>query len=208
MRRLRGRSDRSGRRAELSLLGARAYVLGASDPEMTLIKDVLTRAQAPWTQALCADGKAVSPTSAYGFPYALGAGSRLDAVVFVECFPDEESKERILKDGIKIRTIDHHRPGDPGYGQPPLEYLWASSIGQVVRSLTHDQRIMLGAYRRSKESIGDAEGRLRRTGAPVTVCTPCDDHVDALPFELSQEIRFTAAADHCLGAAYAGDCRC
>jgi hypothetical protein len=171
------------------------YVLGASDPEMALIEDVLTRAESLWTRAVLASGKAVSPASAYGFPY--GGEPLTDAIVFVECAPDEESKARLQEAGVTIRTIDHHRPGDPGYGKPPAEYLWASSIGQVVRSLTHHQRILLGARPQSLQSVEDAD---------IAVHIPCDDHVDSFPFALSREIRYAAAADHCLAAAYAGYC--
>jgi hypothetical protein len=31
-----------------------------------------------------------------------------------------------------VVSVDHHNPGDPGYGRPPAEYLQASSIGQVL----------------------------------------------------------------------------
>lgn len=34
-----------------------------------------------------------------------------------------------------VVTIDHHNPGDPGYGKPPSEYWEASSLGQVASEL-------------------------------------------------------------------------
>src|SRR5690606_16260759 len=37
--------------------------------------------------------------------------------------------------GREFRVIDHHRPGDPGYGKPPAEFFSASSIGQVLKHL-------------------------------------------------------------------------
>src|SRR5690606_38968626 len=43
----------------------------------------------------------------------------------VECAPT--ARDRV--------QIDHHRPGDPGYGRPPAEFLPASSLGQVIAEL-------------------------------------------------------------------------
>jgi hypothetical protein len=34
-----------------------------------------------------------------------------------------------------ITVVDHHRPGDPGYGKPPEEFWGGSSIGQVLELL-------------------------------------------------------------------------
>src|SRR5690606_9299299 len=66
--------------------------------------------------------------------------------------------------------IDHHRPGDPGYGCPPSVFFPASSIGQVIAELD-----LLGVADR----ISD------------------EDIMEAL---------LAAAADHCLAAAYRGEC--
>lgn len=60
-------------------------------------------------------------------------------------------------------AVDHHRPGDPGYGEPPAHYWSASSIGQVWQRLYGAQP------------------------PPET-------------------LRLIAAADHCLAAAYRGQC--
>src|SRR5690606_40611474 len=37
--------------------------------------------------------------------------------------------------GISVIRIDHHCPGDPGYGLPPSKFFAASSIGQVIAEL-------------------------------------------------------------------------
>lgn len=63
-----------------------------------------------------------------GTPYTIPDGA---TVLRVECdgpaFADIPA-ERII-------VCDHHRPGDPGYGRPPEEFLAASSVGQVVAEL-------------------------------------------------------------------------
>src|SRR5690606_25622302 len=41
----------------------------------------------------------------------------------------------------RVVVIDHHRPGDPGYGRPPEEFLAASSIGQVITELARLGRL-------------------------------------------------------------------
>ena len=64
---------------------------------------------------------------------------------------------------------DHHRPGDPGYGRPPAEFMGASSLGQVIVQLAV-QGVLSAAW----------------------VIPP--------------RVLLTAAADHCLAAAYAGMC--
>src|SRR5690606_8892557 len=33
------------------------------------------------------------------------------------------------------QVIDHHRPGDPGFGKSPAEFMSASSIGQTIAEL-------------------------------------------------------------------------
>lgn len=69
------------------------------------------------------------------------------------------------------QNIDHHRPGDPGYGGEPDEFFESSSIGQVIRELGK-----LGLV-----------PEWERSGVP-------------------KEYLLVAAADHCLGAAYRGEC--
>jgi hypothetical protein len=52
--------------------------------------------------------------------------------VWVECLPhSEEAWERLLgSDGVVL--VDHHNPGDTGFGAPPERALEASSLGQVI----------------------------------------------------------------------------
>src|SRR5690606_5323560 len=75
-------------------------------------------------------------------------------VYTVECDPplacgepeDEPDTGQVIIDGSRytavrccsafsVIRIDHHCPGDPGYGRPPSEFLTASSLGQVISEL-------------------------------------------------------------------------
>jgi hypothetical protein len=74
----------------------------------------------------------VTMTSAvvYGTPGGWQDVCQSRHVVLVEC--DLANPDRW---GASVTVVDHHRPGDPGYGRPPAEYLPASSLGQVLALL-------------------------------------------------------------------------
>jgi len=97
-------------------------------------------------------------------------------VVLVEC------------DGPWLRSLpvvarcDHHSPGDQGFGRPPEEFLTASSVGQVMLWLA-------GLPTDGTVGIEHSGGAWFIGGQVV----PAD-------------VVLGAAADHCLGAAYAGRC--
>jgi len=132
------------------------FILGAADPEMNAIENLLALYDIRFEYAQ-ADGKRVHPGNAYQADQViLEVG---ETAVLVECQP----KAVTFEDGFpaEVIRIDHHRPGDPGYGRKPAEYWEASSIGQVFRFL------------------------------------------ELAP---SREAKVIAAADHCLTAAYAGQC--
>lgn len=125
------------------------FILGASDPEMEEIEKRVRGAGLPVLHAFFGHQR-VQPCNAYR---ATGPSCETDRlVVCVEC--------EVAGLDAAVR-IDHHRPGDPGYGQPPEKYWEASSIGQVCQ----------------------------RLGIAPT-----------------KELRIIAAADHCLAAAYRGEC--
>ena len=133
------------------------WVLGAPDPEMQTIEALLTAHGQAIAYACTREGSRVMPGSAYRATHAVdpqGQPVPLDehSVAFVECdVPGVSAAVR----------VDHHRPGDPGYGQPPAQYWEASSVGQVAAAL----------------------------GVAPT-----------------PTLRMVAAADHCLPAAYCGEC--
>lgn len=104
------------------------FVLGADDPEMVAIEGLLRRCGVPAVRA-CVGRKRVYPANAYQAalpPPAADVLARGGRVFLVECV-------QVAPPGA-IR-IDHHRPGDPGYGRPPAEFWQASSLGQTVAAL-------------------------------------------------------------------------
>ncbi len=114
------------------------FILGASDPEMARIEELLRANNKPFSYATV-DGKRVFPSTAYK---GNGVDRKIDSVevVTIEC----------AVDGLKATIqIDHHRPGDPGFGLKPEQYLEASSIGQLLALLdleaTKKDRIIAAA---------------------------------------------------------------
>jgi len=100
------------------------YVLGASDPEMARIEEILKGNNKPFSYATV-DGRRVFPSTAYtanGVDREFTTGS----IVTIECS---------INDVTPAIHIDHHRPGDPGFGLKPEQYLQASSIGQLLTLL-------------------------------------------------------------------------
>lgn len=127
------------------------FVLGAPDPEMEEIARVLDGLGLPYVFAMHR-GRRVTPEVAYaadGLSEIVAVGAKL---CFVECGVKGLAYQDLL---------DHHRPGDPGFGKAPECYMEGSSLGQLL----------------SKLGLAPTE-----------------------------EQRIIAAADHCLTAAYRGEC--
>jgi hypothetical protein len=105
-----------------------------------------------------------------------------------------------------VVRIDHHAPGDPGYGRPPAEFLPASSIGQVISELARLGK--LHQWQRLPWMIPAEAGAY----IPARTAPGADDPdwwVYADPNRIArvpQGLVLAAAADHCLGAAYRGEC--
>ena len=158
------------------------FVLGAADPEMNAIESALTALGVPFCFALAQDAQGnwgrVHPGNAYkatqtGFIMDDGSvrleGIRKESGAYVEC---EVA-------GVELANrIDHHRPGDRGYGRGPAEYWEASSIGQVYA--------FLQAWGKVHLVLGWDQGTLDRAFGP--------------------ERLLIAASDHCPSHAYAGKC--
>jgi hypothetical protein len=145
----------------------RLWILGAPDPEMSAIAQLLDVAEEATVYAsVDGTGRRVSAGEAYGDHLTVIPGNgrwhgsddgdpSSVTVITVECAlpPGMEEARHVI--------IDHHRPGDPGFGRAPSEFWRASAIGQVCK--------FLGIF-----------------PTPAMI--------------------LTAAADHCLGAAYRGEC--
>lgn len=163
----------------------RLWILGAADPEMAAIKKLLIECGEFVAYAVGPGGQRVHPGDAYraiGYEICgmLGDACSSGTVYLVEC----EITRRGFGDGAKLVTIDHHHPGDPGYGKPPAEFMAASSIGQVIAELV-------------------------RLNILVPHCDPAGWHVsgEARSTGISWvDAAMIAAADHCLAAACRGEC--
>lgn len=217
----------------------RVWVLPkASDPEMVAIEALLRECGETVVYAADARGERVTAGTAYrGESLVTDVGnhpctSGVTDVYLVECellTPDVsfEPGEDICHPelaGRTVRRIDHHRPGDPGYGRPPSEFLEASSIGQVIAELAR-----LGRLPEAWPRLGTSEGCTWQRGELVTRgghpdqpgfplgwwVTTCEEGEtgDASygldggeTAEVPRDLVLCAAADHCLGAAYRGEC--
>lgn len=174
----------------------RAWLLGAEDPEMAAIEHLLREAGETVARAM-AGGAPVTPASAYR---ATDADASVDCdgtLYLVECGLTPQFTAAIRS----TVTIDHHRPGDTGCGKGPEEFLPASSLGQVLRRLAGFGLTLVESATRGSGFPSTAEpGQVRLTDGSW--------HLSAGGgwWPIADEIVLTAAADHCLAAAYAGKC--
>jgi hypothetical protein len=106
------------------------YVLGADDPEMRAIENILNENNLPFGYAMienkrCHSGNAYLANNISGIvlPHALNKEFNL---VYIEC------QLQTIKPSF---VIDHHREGDPGYDSTYLDYWNGSSIGQLCSFL-------------------------------------------------------------------------
>src|SRR5690606_21065182 len=118
------------RERTMGSLEGRLCILGAPVPEMERIEGLLRECGETMVYATTGDGERVTPATAYRCPVPEAPEGA--TVYAVECID-------VLPDGW-VR-IDHHRPGDPGFGRPPSEFLAASSIGQVIAELARLGRL-------------------------------------------------------------------
>lgn len=98
------------------------FLLGAPDAEMSLIEKILLHFGIAFGYATL-KGTRVSSSQAYdadGSSIEVPEGAE---VVTVEC---------AVKGITPVVKVDHHNPGDRGYGMPPDQFASAASIGQVV----------------------------------------------------------------------------
>ena len=234
----------------------RLWIIGAGDPEMERIEALLTGAGETVVRAE-KSGCRVHPGNAYQADGpAIPAG--VDAIFFVECRLEEDVWAKLLppptepdEEGaiiVSLRppcfVVDHHRPGDSGFGRPPAEFMAASSIGQVIAELARlgyvsaacpggastafpgwpeihcgvsypDQRNDDGSYGRwdGPDDLPEAPNcgdfyRLDQEEYLVGLGSYGyeDGSSDALYRILPRDLVLCAAADHCLGAAYRGEC--
>lgn len=165
----------------------RIWILGAPDPEMELIESLLRECGEEIIHATDESGRRVHPGNAYRCPVPeVPDGSTVYAVECIDVLPDGWVR------------IDHHRPGDPGYGRPSHKFLRASSIGCLTVYLAIFDMLPESWIRPNSPEVDPGvidyvEGAWRIGGKSAVYTAP-------------QEVVFAAAADHCLAAAYRGEC--
>lgn len=161
----------------------RVWILGAPDPEMEMIEDLLRNHGEEIIYALDDRGERVHPGNAYSCPVPeVPEGSTVYAVECLDVIPSGWVR------------IDHHRPGDHGYGRPAEDFMAASSVGQVISVLRNHGP----AFFEAGEWITCDGGDHRDVGG-FLLGMP---YADTIP----KEVVLAAAADHCLALAYVGDC--
>lgn len=104
------------------------FVIGADDPEMTEIQNLLMLHRKRYELATC-DGRRVHPGNAYQAD-PIGARKGM-TVVFIEC--DVADKNTLA--GTTAIYVDHHKFGDRGFSMPPGRFWEGSSIGQLYTLL-------------------------------------------------------------------------
>jgi len=113
------------------------FILGGFDTEMKEIETIL-KSKGYTIEYAKKNGNRVQRREAY-----LADSPKPKAgQVWIECSHLDYTKKEMKSLGIEV--VDHHNPGDPGYGRSPLEYFESSSIGQM------HQLIGLKATERSK----------------------------------------------------------
>jgi hypothetical protein len=209
----------------------RVWILGAPDPEMEAIEQILREVgeRVAYMQTY-SPGKGgwvrVDSGNAYGpNVIALGVESLCPRTVYlVECGISQSTLE------CAYVTIDHHRPGDPGYGRLSSEFLPASSLGQVIAELARLGRLprpigtpqdgvsssiyddaITGfyAYRIwEREGLHPGKGGewLLKGSEWKIAENALDSPSRVRAVRIPQKILMTAASDHCLAAAYQGHC--
>lgn len=218
---------------------ARLWILGAADPEMSAIESLLTECGEHIAHAQIGGvgGRRVTAGEAYRADchrYATDcdeAGDTTETWYLVECTVPTPA-------GCPVVRIDHHRPGDPGYGVPPAEFLRGSSLGQIVAELARLGLLPASwtRWRVPTKQVGYSVGEiahysvfgrflppvhgyyvtLDRASGLVAWGASDDERREAGSRRVNDDqliralipatLVLTAAADHCLGAAYAGQC--
>jgi len=186
-------------------------ILGAPDPEMAAIEGLLREVGVP---VLYGAGRPkpgqppvrVTPREAgdvwsvLGDPNVLQKGT---TALLVECEIADGRLENLPPPWRVVRA-DHHSPGDPGYGRPPGDYLAASSLGQVVGFLAARGR--LPASWEVACGLRTLPGAIDSHRGLWYVSRGNPGGVASHGWRVPPEVLLTAAADHCLAAAYAGKC--
>lgn len=187
----------------------RIWILGASDPEMVAIEQLLAECGEEVVYATVG-GARVRPGNAYKADGLSGADPGLEAmalsgadVVIVECGVPTPW----LYETNTVVVVDHHHPGDPGFGRGPASFLGAGSVGQVIGRLAREDRLPRAWPHGPGEDASPGQFLLPRGLSGWTVCVEGDGGAGyARHADVPLAIVLAAAGDHCPGHAYRGEC--
>lgn len=124
------------------------FILGALDPEMHTIEQLLAQHKRHFTHAKL-NGRRVVSGNAYVADALSGAIDWTQPVVWVECAVPALRRAQHL-------VADHHKPGDPGYSLPAERYWQGSSLGQVCAFLGIEQNKPLSIIAASDHCLNHA----------------------------------------------------
>lgn len=221
---------------------ARLFVLGAADPEMAAIEALLTACgervvYATVNGVRCHPGNAYKANGVHrpdlaelhdldrpAYMTPEWAHDADDSAGWDGCQPIEGIPFVTVECGFlpsttfaaPMQRIDHHNPGDPGWGKTPADFMASSSIGQVLGCLAHAASKSYAGSPPPASFQWLVEGSVAVTGLisrgdwgthSYRVCVwPSDGPRPAISWEIPHGIVMVAAADHCLDAAYRGEC--
>lgn len=178
------------------------WVLGAPSDEMTAIEQLLNRCDQHYVYAMRKDQRVTRSHAYEAESLPVAQMQDLFCVFFVEC----EASHDHYSAGAHV--LDHHRPNSCGFDLPPARALEASSLGQVMSwiSLLYGDRgevPPLGWTELNSVLVPSAKpwtsGVISTNISGGELC--CRGRWFAVP----DELRYVAAADHCLEAAYRGE---
>lgn len=181
------------------------FILGASDPEMQHIENILNIAHLKHVRALYKQHLPVTALTAYAFQTVSEDISDYEHVVLVECLNYQPLEFHYNT----VHIIDHHRQGNPGYGKPPGEFLLGSSLGQVLKFIVEHN--IYGKFLTHLHHHHVTNATVDFTTDIFAFST--DKHKwyikpdnEIIGWEIPKYWVLAAAADHCLAHAYMGFC--
>jgi hypothetical protein len=177
-------------------------IFGSRDPEAEKARELCREYNVPYGQATSfLNPLEVGPADAYNANGWQDEAGELRPEARVLLFECDGKQLRFKLVGVNSYTwLDHHRPGDRGWGKPPAQFWPASSLGQLAAELARAEILRGDAYT-------DAEGTplgVSKWDESSGTWRVAARH--ARWWTVPTHYLYAAAADHCLAAAYRGEC--
>lgn len=164
------------------------FVLGAQDPEMDLIEEILLKMKYTYVYG-SVNGERCNRTNAY----MLDEISTEKEVVFIESSTKEVS--------VNSMKCDHHNEGDYGYNLDYNNFLEAASVGQLLKM------ILLNDFHIAANKLGFEKIALEfHSECYFFHSNKWHFSKDGHSVIISEDIVFIAGFDHCSADIYKGLC--